>query len=336
MALQNHNNIVFLDLELTALPSQLSSKILEVAVLITTSTFEEITRDEWCIRTPRHELVLLSDWHQQHFKSRFKGGNGLFDDVLSPNSLDLATVTHQVLTLLTRYCPRGKCKLAGFSVHCDREILFRHMPAVYHYMSHQILDVSTLLNLTTVWAPADEFDDKPIAARGEVHRAMGDVVHSVAMLKYLTRKFICRSSFSTVVQATVQHPITPSLPLDGNSSRHDKYLDYDDDNGDDGDYDDYDGVGSVVGFNDLFDFDPSSDVEDEVEVPCDLRIVEEPHPSVCALCGMEPPNHHWEGHESEVTAYNCERFGMNEYCFDKYGYAMGLDHWWDDVEESDD
>lgn len=40
----------------------------------------------------------------------------------------------------------------------------------------------------------------------------------------------------------------------------------------------------------------------------------------------------WVGNEHLVTRYNCEQFGMNDYCFDKYGYAMGLEHWWDDVE----
>lgn len=44
--------------------------------------------------------------------------------------------------------------------------------------------------------------------------------------------------------------------------------------------------------------------------------------SVCAQCGMEPPNHTWFGHESEVTEFNCEKF-MNDCCF---GFAMGLDN----------
>jgi exonuclease 3'-5' domain-containing protein 1 len=38
----------------------------------------------------------------------------------------------------------------------------------------------------------------------------------------------------------------------------------------------------------------------------------------------------WVGNESFVTADNCEEFGINDYIFEKYGMAMGLDHWWDD------
>ena len=41
----------------------------------------------------------------------------------------------------------------------------------------------------------------------------------------------------------------------------------------------------------------------------------------------------WIGNERLVTQYNCEEYGMNDYCFDKYGMAMGLDHWWGDVLE---
>lgn len=54
---------------------------------------------------------------------------------------------------------------------------------------------------------------------------------------------------------------------------------------------------------------------------------------VCYECGMEPPKHSWIGHESEVTVDNCEKYGMNDYCFDKYGMAMGLGHWWDGVDD---
>ena len=43
----------------------------------------------------------------------------------------------------------------------------------------------------------------------------------------------------------------------------------------------------------------------------------------------------WIGNEHLVTRDNCEAFGMDDYLFDKYGMAMGLDHWWDDVEDSD-
>ena len=51
----------------------------------------------------------------------------------------------------------------------------------------------------------------------------------------------------------------------------------------------------------------------------------------------DPQKHpHWLGNEDLVTRENCEHFGMNDYLFDKYGMAMGLDHWWDDVDTGSD
>ena len=93
-------NIVFLDLELTALPSHPDSKILEVAIVITTEEFVELERKEWCVKTSRFELEELSKWHQLHFNSVREGGNGLFDDVLSERSLPLHEVTEEVMTTL--------------------------------------------------------------------------------------------------------------------------------------------------------------------------------------------------------------------------------------------
>jgi exonuclease 3'-5' domain-containing protein 1 len=43
----------------------------------------------------------------------------------------------------------------------------------------------------------------------------------------------------------------------------------------------------------------------------------------------------WMGNEHLVTRENREQFGMDDYLFDKYGMAMDLDHWWDDVQEGD-
>lgn len=191
---QNASNIVFLDLELTALPSEFNSKILEVAILITTKDFVELGRKQWCIHTPKKELKLLSSWHQQHFKSVNEGGNGLFDAVSGCSEFsDLAYVTNQVLDMLSQHCPAKQCKLAGYSVHCDREVLSRQMPMVYNYMSHQILDISTILNAATIWAPSSELSDRPSYRGGVGHRAMRDVLHSLADLKFLKNQFFQRS-----------------------------------------------------------------------------------------------------------------------------------------------
>ena len=62
----------------------------------------------------------------------------------------------------------------------------QEIPELYNYMSHQIIDVSTIMNLSGKWKP-DVLVGKP-DQQGGSHRAMSDVVHSIETLKYFKAK----------------------------------------------------------------------------------------------------------------------------------------------------
>eukprot|EP01035_Chromulina_nebulosa_P065846 gene65846-90102_t len=70
-------NIVFLDLELTALPSDVNAKIIELAVVVTNSQLEELERKHWVITAPEAELQGMSAWGKTTFAAADQGGNGL-------------------------------------------------------------------------------------------------------------------------------------------------------------------------------------------------------------------------------------------------------------------
>ena len=188
--LQSPKNVAFLDLELTALPNDDGARILEIAILVTDENFKELTRREWQVSHPPSVLSSLSPWHQKEFTSLSSGGNGLFAAVLSPFALPLDVVSSQVLAFISLRCPPGRCKLAGFSVHCDREVLRREMPLVYHYFGHQILDVSTVASLGMTLGKITKGDvyKRGGAAKRLPHRAMADVVFSLQTLKFLNKK----------------------------------------------------------------------------------------------------------------------------------------------------
>lgn len=179
------NNIVFVDLELTALPSDPSSRILEVAIIVTDMHLSEIARKSWVVRKNAEELAKLSSWHQEHFCSGESGGNGLFDDCISSVAMPMEDVTDNVLDFVKQHCPEKTCCLAGFSVHGDREILKKEIPSLYSYMSHQIIDVSTIMNLSGKWKPS-ALIGRP-DQQGASHRAMSDVVHSIETLKFFKK-----------------------------------------------------------------------------------------------------------------------------------------------------
>ena len=179
-------NICFIDLELTELPSSLSSSILEVAIVITDDELVEIARREWVVSKTQEEVEKLEPWHQNTFKDVENGGNGLFKVVLSDTALPLEKVAAEVVDFVKVYCPEKSCSFAGFSVHCDREVLKRDIPELYTHMSHQIIDVSTILQLAAKWQPAKLYG-KPQGNNG--HRAMADVFHSIETLKFLKMGF---------------------------------------------------------------------------------------------------------------------------------------------------
>jgi oligoribonuclease (3'-5' exoribonuclease) len=79
-----------------------------------------------------------------------EGGNGLFADVeKSEHTLEM--VASELIAFLERHITKGESRLGGFSIQCDIEVLRRRMPAVLPYFSHQIIDVSTILQLGRRW-----------------------------------------------------------------------------------------------------------------------------------------------------------------------------------------
>ena len=57
------------------------------------------------------------------------------------------------------------------------------MPTVYEYMSHQIIDVSTVMTFINMNDPSQLIKRPRIV--GMAHRAMADVEYSIQTLKYL-------------------------------------------------------------------------------------------------------------------------------------------------------
>jgi len=194
-------NLAWLDLELTHLPAEGSCEdaILECCLIITTKDFRELDRASWIIAHTEEELKGLSEWHQTNFASVDDGGNGLFADVLLSKT-DRATMEEEILGLLKKHCIEGLCRLAGNSVHCDREVLLTAMPRVYKFCCHQVIDVSTIINLTRMWCPHIE-EGAPVISTYN-HRAEGDIESSILMLKFYKDNLFFNSGNSNKIMRT--------------------------------------------------------------------------------------------------------------------------------------
>lgn len=191
------SRIIFLDLELTAgfYDFQREPKILEAAVIITDADLNVMDRGNWVLGGfSREELNQLPEFHQVNFRDPaaggnfppqpgFSRGNGLFEEVLS-SKLSTGEVEEALLALVRRHCAEGTCPLAGYSVQCDREVLKVQMPRFYRYLSHQIIDVSSFLQVARLWQPEklQTWERRP---SGYNHRAVNDLEDSLATLRWV-------------------------------------------------------------------------------------------------------------------------------------------------------
>ena len=179
-------------LELTSLDDP---HILECAVIVTDKNLNELERGHWVVHWEKNELDKLSDFHQNTFKSRDQGGNGLFDDCIASKTTK-EEMEEQVLALLKRHCPNKGCPLAGSSIHWDREVLRTQMPSVYDYLHYQIIDVSSIYGVAQRWTSSDrwvqvekqvdEVMKQKYSGDGQidqVHRAIYDTERSMELLR---------------------------------------------------------------------------------------------------------------------------------------------------------
>lgn len=151
------------------------------------------------IHFPNEVLEKLGQWQQDHFCEPEKGGNGmnlpmrlgvknhpliasgLFADILA-STMTKEKFEEELLSFFKQYCPERGCPLAGSSVHCDKEVLRLKHKAIYDYLSHRIIDVSTINGLVERWMP-NTYSMIPRDFTGN-HRATDDIENSIRLLKW--------------------------------------------------------------------------------------------------------------------------------------------------------
>lgn len=86
-----------------------------------------------------------------------------------------------MIEFIKKYCPKGRCELAGNSIHCDRKFLERYMPRFVEMIHYRIIDVSSIRNVAWRWFPNFEKyqSENPCS-----HRALDDIRSSIQELSY--------------------------------------------------------------------------------------------------------------------------------------------------------
>ncbi|PCI22003.1 MAG: oligoribonuclease [Piscirickettsiaceae bacterium] len=178
--MSQQQNLIWIDLEMTGLEPETDS-IIEIATIVTDKELNMLAEGPvLAIRQTKAKMDAMDAWNQKHH-----GQSGLIDRVLS-SSYDEAAVEQQTIDFLKQWVPQGASPMCGNSICQDRRFMARYMPSLEAFFHYRNLDVSTLKELASRWAP----DIMKGFAKKGTHQALDDVKESIEELKYYRQTFL--------------------------------------------------------------------------------------------------------------------------------------------------
>ena len=173
-AMNNRNNLIWLDLEMTGLDPE-TDLIIEVAILVTDSDLNVLAEGP-CVAIHQSEEVLAG---MDAWCTRTHTASGLVERIRS-SPLSIAEVDAQVAEFIAQWVPKGVSPLCGNSISHDRRFVRRYMPALEAHLHYRNIDVSTIKELVKRWAPGQRGAPK----KKGLHLALDDIRESVAELAW--------------------------------------------------------------------------------------------------------------------------------------------------------
>ncbi len=167
-------NLIWIDLEMTGLDPN-SDLIIEIATIVTDKNLNIIDEGPSIVIHQSNEAMDgMDEWcTNQHGKS------GLTDRVKN-SAISEETAENLTLAFLKQYVPERKSPMCGNSICQDRRFLARYMTQLEDFFHYRNLDVSTLKELTSRWAP----EKKMVYMKESSHLAMDDIKDSIDELKH--------------------------------------------------------------------------------------------------------------------------------------------------------
>ena len=171
----NGDRLVWLDLEMTGLDLD-RHVIVEIAALVTDDDLQPVDDGiDLIVHQPASALAEMDDFvRTMHTKS------GLLPEI-EASTLSLADAGAQVLDYVRGHVGEGTSPLCGNSIGVDRRFLDRQLPELDRYIHYRSIDVSSFKELCRRWYPA-VYKGRP--GKTETHRALADVLESIAEMKY--------------------------------------------------------------------------------------------------------------------------------------------------------
>jgi len=184
---QDHNNLIWIDLEMTGLYPE-KDCIIEIATIITDKNLGIIAiGPSLAIHKEDAILSSMGDWcTKQHGKS------GLTERVRQ-SSISCAQAEQQTLEFIRQYVPSGASPMCGNSIGQDRRFLVNEMPKLEAYFHYRNYDVSAVKEMLKRWSPkaySGNSQGVPKFEKSGKHLALDDIKDSInEMIHYRTYFF---------------------------------------------------------------------------------------------------------------------------------------------------
>jgi oligoribonuclease len=170
------DRLVWLDLEMTGLDVTRHT-IVEIAVLVTDAALEPLDGGiDIVVHQPPEAMAEMDDFvRKMHTKSKLL-------PAIEASNVSLADAGAQALEYVRSHVPEpSSAPMCGNSIGVDRRFLDRYLPELDAYIHYRSIDVSSLKELCRRWYP-DVYKKRP--GKKEVHRALEDVLESIAELRF--------------------------------------------------------------------------------------------------------------------------------------------------------
>lgn len=176
----NKQNLIWIDLEMTGLEPDTDS-IIEIATIVTDKDLNVLAEGPvLAVRQPKQAMDAMDEWNQKHH-----GQSGLIERVLSSSYSEL-DAERETIEFLKQWVPAATSPMCGNSICQDRRFMAKSMPALEAFFHYRNLDVSTLKELASRWAP----DIMKGFKKKATHQALDDVIESIEELKYYRQTFL--------------------------------------------------------------------------------------------------------------------------------------------------